>query len=146
MKVILAIDDSPYSQHVLTAVCKRKWPSDCQFKLLTVIEPTNMFVETKDKTMPEEIKEKRNNHASSFCEAARHKLMEHHPEAQVHYEIREGSPKKEIIDAACEWSSDKILIGAHGRDVCPHWLLGSVSRAVAAHAPCTVEIIRDKGS
>jgi nucleotide-binding universal stress UspA family protein len=62
----------------------------------------------------------------------------------VHFEIRHGSPKTEIIRTATEWEANRILIGAHGHNVCPHNLMGSVSRAVAEHAPCSVEIVKIK--
>jgi nucleotide-binding universal stress UspA family protein len=47
-----------------------------------------------------------------------------------------------LIEAAKTWKAEKIIMGAHGRGTCPHFLIGSVSKAVAASAPCTVEVIR----
>jgi nucleotide-binding universal stress UspA family protein len=144
MKVICAIDDSPYSQDVLKAVCKRKWPADCQFKILTVIEPLAQVNQKDLLNVPEDVLAKRKQAALSLCQRARRKLEEMHPDVHVHFEIREGQPKAEIVSAATEWSSDKILLGAHSRGACPHFLAGSVSQAVAAHAPCSLEIIRPK--
>jgi nucleotide-binding universal stress UspA family protein len=35
------------------------------------------------------------------------------------------------------------VVGSHGRGFWKRLLLGSVSQAVAAHATCSVEIVRD---
>lgn len=143
MKVIVAIDDSAYSKEILSCIEKRQWPLDVEFKVLTVIEPFDFPEEQLDE-LASTIEEKRKKAAEKYCSTVRTELEGTVNGARVHFEIRQGYPKSEIIDAAVEWGADKILIGAHGQRGCPYNLLGSVSRAVASHAPCTVEIIRDK--
>ncbi len=146
MKVIVALDESPYSNNVIEAVLHKKWPKDTQLKLLTVLEP----ICCEEDTGPEsaslicELRDRRKKACARLCERVRHRIEYALPEVVVHTEIREGLPRTEIVNAAVEWSSDKILIGAHGKDVCPHNLLGSVSRSVASQAPCSIEIIRAK--
>jgi nucleotide-binding universal stress UspA family protein len=56
--------------------------------------------------------------------------------------VREGDPKREILDCAKEWGADLILVGSHGHNGVSRFLLGSVSDAVARHADCSVEIVR----
>jgi nucleotide-binding universal stress UspA family protein len=56
--------------------------------------------------------------------------------------VEQGDPKSMIIDAAAKWRADLIVIGSHGRKGLEHFLLGSVSEAVARHAGCSVEIVR----
>jgi nucleotide-binding universal stress UspA family protein len=146
MKVILAIDDSVYSQSVVESVIKRQWPIDTEFKVLTVLEPLccNEFERNEwDEILPE-VEKRQRKHAEQYVGVIKHKLESQFPRAKVHEEIRDGKAKSEILDAALEWSADKILLGAHSKGVCPHNLLGSVSSSVAAHAPCTIEIIRPK--
>ncbi|MBY0357293.1 MAG: universal stress protein [Candidatus Obscuribacterales bacterium] len=146
MKILIAIDDSPYSEHILELVSKRKWPLDCQFKILTVIEPfTSSDWQGEDwSLMNKEITALRRKRAGELCAKARKRLENYIAGAIVHYEIREGQPGWEIVMDAADWNADKIIIGAHGRNVCPHNLLGSVSRTVSEHAPCSVEVIRSK--
>lgn len=146
MKVLIAIDDSPYSKHIVDAVMKQHWQPGTCFKLLTVLEmlcasPEEIEEFDADKALAK-IYERRWNHAQSLCEREVQKLQESFPEANVEYEIKEGSARKEIINIAVQWNAEKIYVGAHGMDVCPRNLLGSVSTYVAAHAPCSVEIIR----
>jgi K+-sensing histidine kinase KdpD len=56
--------------------------------------------------------------------------------------LKEGDPKSRIIDLATEWHADLIVLGSHGRKSLNRFLMGSVSEAVARHAPCSVEIVR----
>ena len=144
MKVVLAIDDSPYSRSMIEKIAKRHWPPDTEFKILTVIEPVAFeeFGKGKWSDVIKEAVDRRKKVITCLCNEMRKMLQDKLPDVRVHFEIREGSPKHHIIDAATEWSADKIVIGAHGKGVCPRFILGSVSRSVASHAPCTVEIVR----
>ena len=56
-----------------------------------------------------------------------------------------ASPKELILSEAAEWDSDLIVVGSHGRRGVNRLVLGSVSEAVALHANCSVEIIRNPG-
>ena len=51
-------------------------------------------------------------------------------------------PKEIILQNAEEWGADLIVCGSHGRRGLSRFMLGSVSEAIAAHAKCSVEIIR----
>jgi nucleotide-binding universal stress UspA family protein len=53
-----------------------------------------------------------------------------------------GHPADEICKYAREHDVDLIVIGSHGRSGIREALLGSVSHAVANHAPCPVTIVR----
>lgn len=144
MKVILAVDDSPYSQEVIKTVTEREWPVDTEFKVLTVLEPLDCCLDESFDDMFQTFKEKRKKAVDHLAQSIREKLEATIPGARVHFEVRSGSPKSEIVGAAVDWCADRIMIGAHGQRGCPHNLLGSVSRAVAGHAPCSVEIVREK--
>lgn len=148
MKVLIALDDSPFSQHLLELVCRRRWAVDTEFKILHVIEPLTLSDWAGEgwAAMHHELSKKRHNYAEKLLADARHKIEKHVPGSIVHYELREGRPQVEITMAASDWNASKILMGAHSREVCPHNLIGSVSRGVAEHSPCTVEVIRHAGA
>ena len=63
-------------------------------------------------------------------------------EFEITTETVEGSPKRVILDEAERWDAELIVVGSHGRRGLQRFLLGSVSQAVALHAPCSVEIVR----
>jgi nucleotide-binding universal stress UspA family protein len=56
--------------------------------------------------------------------------------------VEHGDPRSKIIDTAKEWHADLIVLGSHGRKGLDRFLMGSVSEAVARHAPCSVQIVR----
>jgi nucleotide-binding universal stress UspA family protein len=55
-----------------------------------------------------------------------------------------GHPEEVIIGNAKTWEADLVVLGSHGYRGFERFLLGSVSQAVASHAPCSVEIVRTK--
>jgi nucleotide-binding universal stress UspA family protein len=57
-------------------------------------------------------------------------------------EVIVGHPEGAIIDAAKRCGADLVALGSHGYRGFRRFLLGSVSQAVASHAPCSVEIVR----
>lgn len=144
MKVVVAIDLSPYTSHVIDTILRRRWSADTQFKIVTVIEPLvaddlddDELSETINKVM-----KRRQTAALCYCQEVRKQLQGGIEGSTVHIDIRHGSPREELINAATEWNADKIVIGAHGKDLCQRFLWGGVSRAVAAHSTCPVEIVR----
>ncbi len=143
MKVVIAIDDSPYSDEMLKAITSREWGCDTEFRILNVLDSQDNLLEYLG-DCGGEFEDQRKKEATKLCKKYKETLAREVPTSIVHYEIRTGSPKSEIIDAAVEWSADKILIGSHGHRSCPHNLLGSVSRAITLHAPCSVEVIKQK--
>lgn len=150
MKVIIAVDESPYSKEVVKAVTQRSWPEHTQFKVLTVLEPLCVcpedFASSIMTPTMSQIQKHRMESAQHLCESIRQQIQESIENAIVHCEVRDGLARREIVDTAVDWKADKIMIGAHGKGVCPHNLPGSVSRAVAGHAPCSVEIVRSKST
>ena len=55
-------------------------------------------------------------------------------------------PRKAILNEADKWQADLILMGSHGLRGMDRFQMGSVSEAVALHAACSVEVIREKMS
>lgn len=142
MKILIALDDSVYSKEMLHKICRRHWAIDTQFKIVSVIEPFDFNFEQDEEALKIEIRARRRKYFEKVCIESREFLEKHVAGAIVHFEIREGKPSTEIVMAATEWDADKILIGAHGHAICPHNILGSVSRSVAERAMCTVEVVR----
>lgn len=53
-----------------------------------------------------------------------------------------GHAAEAIVDYAQQKGYDMIVLGNRGRSKVAAWLLGSVSQLVAAHARCTVTIVK----
>jgi nucleotide-binding universal stress UspA family protein len=142
MKVVVAIDDTPQSAALLDATCRRWWPRDVQFKILSVLEPLPVYSCECSHGTRTQIKDKRRAQLEEVVATASRRIEKSVPNATVQFEILEGNPQSEIVKTALEWQSDCILIGSHGRTICPHFMIDSVSRSVARSAHCTVDIIR----
>ena len=53
-----------------------------------------------------------------------------------------GSQRQVILDVAEECGADLIVVGSHGYGFWSRALIGWVSLAIAAHAKCSVMIVR----
>ena len=58
--------------------------------------------------------------------------------------VREGDPATEIVASAREENADLVVMGSRGRTRLSSIVLGSVSRKVLSHAPCSVLLVRDR--
>lgn len=143
MKILLAIDDSKFSQAAIEVVMAQARPRETEVRVLNVIEPVPVYSD---------------GHAWGYEPEASQVLGEQRKEAEglvarasqalrdagftVTTAIEEGNPKVVIIDLATQWSADLIIVGSHGRKGLDRFLMGSVSEAVARHARCSVQIVR----
>jgi nucleotide-binding universal stress UspA family protein len=145
MKVLIAIDDSTFSRAAIDAVIARENPRETEVRVLHVLEPIYIHGQTLGyvPNASQILKEEREN-AEGLLARASQKLCDKGFTVTTAIEI--GNPKVVIIDSAAEWHADLILVGSHGRKGLEHFLLGSVSEAVARHASCSVEIVRIGGS
>jgi nucleotide-binding universal stress UspA family protein len=80
--------------------------------------------------------------ARSFAMEAKRRLQVHFPQWEINAEESSGSPAREILKKADEWSPDLIAVGSQGRSGLGRFLLGSVSQKVANEAHCSVRVAR----
>lgn len=143
MKILLAIDGSKYSEAAVTTVIKEARSPDTEIHVLHVVEPPSLLVTREmggydpilDAAWDVETKRAEELVAKVAKELRSEGL-------KVTTAVEQGDPKSRILDAASKWDADLIVMGSHGRKGLQHFLLGSVSEAVARHAACSVEIVR----
>ena len=80
--------------------------------------------------------------ARSFAMEAKRRLQVHFPQWEIRAQESSGSPAREILKKAKEWSPDLIAVGSQGRSGLGRFLLGSVSQKVANEAHCSVRVAR----
>ena len=141
MKILLAIDDSKFSQAATEVVATQAKPQGTEVRVLHVIEPILIYPDGQAWGYggPEFTAEQRKVVEELVARAAQRL---HDAGFQVTTAIEEGDPKVVIIDSAAEWAADLIILGSHGRKGLDRFLIGSVSEAVARHARCSVQIVR----
>ena len=71
-------------------------------------------------------------------------LSKVNPKLSVSTIVIEGSAKNVILKEAEKFGANLIVVGSHGQGTVAGFLLGSVSQAVALHAKCSVEIVRNE--
>jgi nucleotide-binding universal stress UspA family protein len=77
-----------------------------------------------------------------FMDDAATELEQYAPDLRVTPVLLEGHPADVILDEAKSWGADLIVVGSNGLGPVRRFFLGSVSLAIALHAPCSVEIVR----
>jgi len=147
MRVLIALDESSYSQAALQSVLSRPWPKGSQFKILAVVEPFHPeYAGWQTNYTPFAVEAQKSIHDSAvkLVEEAQRLLTDCFGAEYVLSEVTEGYIKDRILDDARHWQADLIVVGSHGRRGFTKFLLGSVSEAIASHATCSVEIIKIK--
>jgi nucleotide-binding universal stress UspA family protein len=140
LRIIIGVDGSAGALEAVRAVVERRWPTDCEVLVLTA-----EFV-----LLPEE-PDRRVGPTSAWLygEHARRRLATEvavlslrTAGLSVRHMIKEGLAKDVLLDVAEAWDADCIFVGAQELTLLDRFLLGSVAAAVAASAPCSVEIVR----
>lgn len=144
MKVLIATDGSEYGKAAVSAAAERPWPPGTNLRVLTVMErPAISYITGGERELDlnynQLAPEIRSSLEAIAIDAARSLEREG---LTVSHIVREGVAAEEIIDEAKEWGADLILLGTHGRHGIKRFILGSVARIVATHAPCSVEVVR----
>jgi nucleotide-binding universal stress UspA family protein len=138
MKILLAIDDSKFSEAAAQAVIAHHKLQGLELRVLHAAEPPTLFEapEMAEYIPPRESAEEANALVAKAAGALRSAGV------NVTTAVVQGDPKSVIIDDAKAWGADLIVLGSRGRKGLERFLLGSVSETVLRHAHCSVEIVR----
>jgi nucleotide-binding universal stress UspA family protein len=148
MKILLATDGSNCSEAAVNTVAGHPWPEGSELKIISATDIPNVSV-TEAWVLPD-------NYYTALDGAAKARAEKAVKDAagrikagkasglEIVTEVKDGHAKNVILDEAEKWGADLIVIGSHGYSGWQRFLLGSVSHAVATHAHCSVEIVREK--
>jgi nucleotide-binding universal stress UspA family protein len=148
MKILLATDGSDYSKAAVDSVAEGPWPQGSEVKIISAMEipyaPT-----TEAWVLPDSYYSELERVARGQAEAAVKDAVERIASGkasgnEIITKIISGSAGEVILGEAERWDADLIVLGSHGYSGWQRFLLGSVSHAVATHAHCSVEIVRQK--
>jgi nucleotide-binding universal stress UspA family protein len=140
MKILLAVDDSKFSDAALQAVIAQIQPQGTEVLVLHVVEPITPFP-------PPQMSPDYAPELETQVEEGR-VLVERKAQGlraagfQADGVVETGDIRGKIIDTAGERRVDLIVLGSHGRRGVHRFLLGSVAENVARHAACSVQIVR----
>jgi nucleotide-binding universal stress UspA family protein len=144
VRLLIGVDGSPDAEAAVRAVARREWPAGSAARLVTVLD-ARLF--TALAFMPPEARaiagdEDAQTWASKMIEAMAEPLRTRG--LVVSSVITEGDPKHVLLNEAEHWEADCIFTGARGHSRIERFMIGSVSAAVAAQAPCSVEVVRPR--
>jgi nucleotide-binding universal stress UspA family protein len=140
MKILLAVDDSKFSEAAVEALLAQFHPGEAEIRVLHVVAPIAVSAPPQMEAgyAPELKDQMQQGHA--LVEGAAHKLRAAGFRASARVET--GDIREKIIESAEEWDADLIVLGSQGRGGMRRLLLGSVAESVVRHAPCSVEVVR----
>jgi len=144
MRVLLAIDDSVFSEAAASALASRVHAKGTQVLIVRVLEPlVHTVIPRMEPTFSAEmvsvLEDDRKQAGDSLEKAAQ---LLRRAGFQVDTRVAENEVRTAILDIATEWQADLIVVGSHGRKGLNKFLLGSVAESVVRHAKCSVWIVR----
>jgi nucleotide-binding universal stress UspA family protein len=148
MRILLAVDGSEFGDAAVEEIASRPWPPHSEIHVISVIRlPFTPTTETQG--LPDsyysQLERAEREQAGSAVNRAIARLREggasRGTPLTLTGEVVVGRPAETIIETAEKWGADLITLGSHGYGGFKRFLLGSVSYAVASHAPCSVEIV-----
>ncbi|HEU4796059.1 MAG TPA: universal stress protein [Pyrinomonadaceae bacterium] len=115
VRIVVGFDGSAESRAAVGTVATRRWPAGSEVHVVNAggLVPLD---EQRDKL-----------HAAGLIAS------------EV---IKHGDPAHILIHEAEDWNADSIFVGTRNLHGLKHLLQGSVASAVAAHAQCSVEVVR----
>ena len=146
MKILLAVDGSEASRVAVEEAARMPWPEGSVVRIVSAVEipystrqwgmsmPSGSYEEW-ERIFEERSVENMTQAMARFGEIAG-------AQTEVDAKTIKGHPKIAILDEAEDWGADLIIVGTHGYKALERLWLGSVSRAVASHAKCSVEVAR----
>jgi nucleotide-binding universal stress UspA family protein len=143
LHVLVGTDGSPEADTTLSEVCLRSWPAGTEVQVLAVHEllfPANAERIAIGQEIYRKTNEDERFRLKDVTRRAAEKLIQAGLQASA--VVKEGEPKEVLMQEARSWNADSIFVGARGLGRIEGLLLGSVSSATVAHAPCTVEVVR----
>jgi len=137
--VVLATDGSADAAMATAALTTFPMAAEPIIHVVTVVTPWVSPYRDLEPTGSAALLEEEQRLAEGLARASIETLAAAGWQAEV--EIRVGDPSSEIVEAAQAFGADLVVVGSRGRGAIRGLVLGSVSRRVAATAPCSVLVV-----
>ncbi len=134
MRVIVATDGSEDANTAVEWTRRLPLAPDTRLLALAVVPPPVL------PAMPEWRTEALTAAVRAAHEATDHVAQQLGPAVETR--VAQGDARAVLIDVAGAWGADLLVLGASGRGAVKEFLFGSVSLAVARHAPCPVLVCK----
>jgi nucleotide-binding universal stress UspA family protein len=142
LRLLIGIDGSPEAAAAVAEVCRRSWHAGPEIRMLAVqevIAPLNAERIAIGGRIYEQMNEDELFRLRSTMDMASETL--HEAGLLATPIVEQGDPKHVLLSESRNWNADTIFLGSRGLGRAKGFILGSVSAATVAHAPCTVEVV-----
>jgi nucleotide-binding universal stress UspA family protein len=148
MKILLATDGSEHSKAMVKQFAGRTFSPNTKMRIISAYLGASYMLYAAPMGALSEYYAEADNYSLKAAEEATENaattLRKRNPEISLSATAIKGSPKSVILEEAEKFGADLIVVGSHGHGAVAGFLLGSVSQAVALHAKCSVEIVRNE--
>ena len=140
LKVAICFDGSACSLEAVKTVASRNWQGTPEVRLFVITDPLVALIPGRAfqviPGVPEDRMKGEEKWVTALAEIALRILEDSGWTASVH--VYSGNPRIMLVNESKEWNADTVFVGMNSRQ---SHLLGCVASAVAARAPCSVEVI-----
>jgi nucleotide-binding universal stress UspA family protein len=147
LKILLVVDNSPYSTMATKMLKVLRLPSQTEVTVMTVV-PEYTFIGGITLGMlrataitGDRVRKAQEKKATALIQALIDKLQP--VDFKVETAIRWGKPAEQILSKAHEMQTGLIVIGAKSVSDSPRFPLGSIAQKVMKYAGCSVLLVRE---
>jgi universal stress protein A len=143
MKILVPIEDPLFAAVVVQFIHRHKWPENTELHLVHVLEPF-LLERSRSAAFSRLLSQSESyvvNNARLMLESVENEIRKG-SSLNISFELRSGAVLPEILAVARQQKVDLIVAGSHGRSGFNRFLLGSVSLALVADAPCPVLLVK----
>lgn len=143
MKLILGVDDSPFSALAVEYVRGASWPAGTTITVICAVPPILVAIPGEYLSMADELEKLQLEQRAAGTQHV--KAIEEELTAsgvKVEGRVVDGDPREVLVEAARTTHADLLIVGSHGRTGLSKLFMGSVASHVVTHAPCSVLVVR----
>lgn len=137
-KILIAVDDSPYSERAAQAGFSLALLSTGEVIIVHVVDITVASGDMMSGAFAPEIVDSIKESGKQLLETIVSKYGEG---VNVMTELIDDRPVQGILEIAKQWKPDLIVMGTHGRTGLDHLLMGSVAEQVVRKSACPVMVV-----
>ncbi|HEY2953944.1 MAG TPA: universal stress protein [Candidatus Eisenbacteria bacterium] len=142
MKILIALDASPHSEHALQFVTRMRWPAGSRVLVVSALQPIARAAAASPDLadLPAQALDDRRQELEELVSNAQSELRASGFATEGRVEV--GEPRERLLSVAQSERADLIVVGSHGRTGLAKLMLGSVSSHVVTHASCSVLVVK----